>query len=63
MLVRLRDRLDPYHQRRADKHGRLFVVVRHTEPDFPAINLYEAKSISTGAVCTLDPLYLEHADG
>ena len=63
MLIRLKSRLDDYHQRRADKHGHLYVVVRHTEPDFPPLNLYEAKSIATGVVCTLYPEYTEIADG
>lgn len=63
MFIRLKDSPDLYHQRRAEKHGRLFVVVRHTEPDFPLLNLYEAKSIATGVVVTLYPEFTETVDG
>lgn len=63
MLVRLHSEgLDDYHQRRANKHGLLYVVVRQTDPDFPLLNLYEAKAIATGVVCTLYPEYTESAD-
>ncbi len=64
MFVRLRDKnLSVYHAQIARKHGSLFVVIEHTEPDFPPINLYRAKSIATGAICTLDPVYTERVDG
>lgn len=58
MLIQLKDRLDVYHQHRADKHGWLYWVVRVDEV---TNSLYEARSIATGMVCTLDADYTEKA--
>lgn len=58
-MLQLKKELDSYHQRRADKHGWLYVQVRpHDETD-RFIGLYEARSIATGVVCTLDAAYIE----
>ena len=56
-LLRLKDELDDYHQRRADKHGWLYLStgrLRH-----PA--LCEARSIATGVVCTFESDFVEEA--
>ena len=57
MLVRLKDKLDPYHQRRADKHGYLYIVSEREREWM--LRLYEARSIATGVVCTFDAGYVE----
>lgn len=54
MLVRLRGSLDDYHQRRADKHGYLYLVKRKL-----GYGLVEATSVASGVVCTFDTNYLE----
>lgn len=51
MLARLREPMDSYHQRRADKHGYLYIVQAVAENPF-RVGLYEARSIATGVVCT-----------
>lgn len=40
---------DPYHIRRLEKHGAIYFVVREHASGY----FYEAKSLATGAVCTL----------
>lgn len=70
MLVRLKEPLDLYHQKRADKHGWLYIVTNYPataimmEGNKPLRfkNLYEAKSISTGVVCTFRPECVEVAE-
>lgn len=71
MLIRLKDDLDDYHQRRADKHGWLYTIVRRRERgQIPgsrgfyrrAVYLYEARSVATGVVCTFAPEFVEEAD-
>lgn len=60
MIVHLKDGLDAYHQRRADEHGHFFKVVRVMNPNgklYPP--MYEARSVATGVVCTLDQRFLE----
>lgn len=73
ILIRLKDRdqLDSYHQRRLDKNGSLYLVrdpgklspVAYTRDDrlVKRALLYEAVSLATGALCTLDPKYTEEA--
>ena len=53
MFVALKPYLDDYHQRRANKHGYIYIVNRKYGP------LYEARSIATGVLCTLDKRFLE----
>jgi hypothetical protein len=53
-----RDGLDDYHQRRANKHGYLYNVVR--EGHFKVFR--ECRSIATGVICTLFDKYLEFSD-
>ncbi len=62
MLARLKEPLDGYHQRRADKHGWLYVIQRLTEGRPYAKPIYEARSIATGVVCTFRPECLELID-
>lgn len=54
-LIRLRDDLDDYHERRRVAHGHLFVAKRRYK------GLVEAVSVATGMLCTLDALYTEEA--
>jgi hypothetical protein len=54
-LLRLKDELDDYHQRRADKHGWLYLNTARLR--LPA--LFEARSIATGVVCTLESDFVE----
>lgn len=54
-LIRLVERLDSYHKRRADAHGYLYTTTR----SFGLGSLIEAKSIATGALCTLDKRFIE----
>lgn len=49
VMLKPESQLDGYHLRRLQKHGPLYIVTR-TFGEF----LHEAKSIATGAVCTLD---------
>ncbi len=70
MLVRLKEPLDAYHRRRLDKHGWLYIVTNYPatailmEDNRPLRfkNLYEARSIATGVVCTFRPECVEVAD-
>lgn len=48
-MVYLKESNNPYHQRRLEKHGAIYFVVRES----PCGDLYEAKSLATGVVCTL----------
>ncbi len=58
-MLQLKKELDPYHQRRADKHGWLYVQVRPDDEFNLFVGIYEARSIATGVVCTLDAAYVE----
>jgi hypothetical protein len=60
MLVRLKEPLDDYHQRRADKHGWLYIVDEYRKWPYQA--LVEARSLATGVVCTLIPECVEVAN-
>ena len=55
MLIRFKDDLDEYHQRRADKHGYLYIFKR----SFGNGSLVEGRSLATGALCTLDKRFIE----
>lgn len=57
-ILQLKDNLDGYHQRRADKHGRLYILMRRNGV---YQDMYEAKSVATGALYTLDKAYVEEA--
>lgn len=57
-LTRLKGTLDPYHQRRKDIHGSLYVVEKVFGSDS---GLIEARSIATGVLLTLDRHTLEKA--
>lgn len=46
----LKDGYDAYHQRRQEKHGRLYVVMRESSNG----TIFEAKSVETGVILTLD---------
>lgn len=52
MLARLKEPLDAYHQRRADKHGWIYFIENLNRRPLTGINIYEARSIATGVVCT-----------
>lgn len=65
MLARLKEPLDAYHQRRADKHGWIYFILKEVskaqgpafmDPETKTMvrigSLYEARSIATGVVCT-----------
>jgi hypothetical protein len=56
MLVQLKEPLNEYHKRRADRHGWLYIRV-NKRPD-----LIEARSLATGVVCTFLPEYVEVAN-
>lgn len=58
-MVALQADLNPYHERRRDSHGSLYIVVRFSEP---IGGIIEAKSIATGRVCTLQAAYLESSN-
>ena len=60
MLIRLKEPLDNYHQRRADAHGWLWVLTRRGDGEVP--DFVEARSIATGVVCTLITFFTEEAD-
>ena len=62
MLARLKEPLDGYHQRRADKHGWLYVIQGLTAVGPHPKPIYEARSIATGVVCTFRPECLELID-
>jgi hypothetical protein len=55
-FVILNEDLDLYHQQRADKHGRLYKLVRRFGT---ADILLEARSVATGVVCTIDSRFTE----
>lgn len=57
-MLMLREELDDWHQRRADKHGRLYLPTRRLGW---AQDLYEAKSVVTGVLCTLEKRFCEEA--
>jgi hypothetical protein len=70
-MVRLKEPLDGYHQRRAEKHGWIYSVVRVTGPQLlrgadGGVDvkpfLYECKSLATGVVCTFRPECIEEAE-
>lgn len=48
---------DSYHQRRLERHGVIYFVVR----EFAGGALYEAKSLATGAICTLQSSFCVEA--
>lgn len=50
--------LDPYHERRLRRHGAIYFVTREHAEGY----LYEAKSLATGAVCTLISEYCVEPD-
>lgn len=56
-LIRLVEHIDGYHKRRADAHGYLYIATR----SFGLGSLVEARSIATGALCTLDKRFIEEA--
>ena len=49
---------DLYHIRRLEKHGVIYFVVR----EFADGALYEAKSLATGAICTLQSSFCVEAE-
>jgi hypothetical protein len=53
-LIRFKDVLDSYHERRALKHGYLYIVTRRGP-----MNLMEGKSIATGKTLTIFREYVE----
>ena len=53
-LVRLKEPLDFYHQRRADLHGWVYF---DQSPQFSG--LITARSVATGVVCTFTKEYVE----
>lgn len=55
-VLSLKDELDDYHEARAHKHGYLYFLVRKCGM---LGDLYEAKSIATGHICTLEKRYVE----
>lgn len=60
-LIRLKQVTDDaHHKRRAEKHGYIYFATRF----FGNGSLVEAKSVATGALCTLDRRFIEElADG
>lgn len=48
-MVYLRESNNPHHQRMLKKHGAIYFVVS----EWSGGDLYEAKSLATGVVCTL----------
>ena len=62
MLARLKEPLDGYHQLRADKHGWLYLIENLTRRPLTGTNIYEARSIATGVVCTFRPECMELID-
>jgi hypothetical protein len=61
-LILLKEPLDGYHHRRAEKHGWIYFVTHETDSEYPLLNLYEARSLATGVVCTLDPAFTEKVE-
>lgn len=61
MLARLKEPLDSYHQRRADRHGMLYFIQNIT-PHRYFNTIYEARSVATGVVCTFRAECMELAD-
>lgn len=63
-VVKLKLILDEYHQRRADKHGYIYFVVKEFGTRIRSLDprLYEAKSLATGAVCTLESKFCDELD-
>lgn len=59
LALRDEDTLDDYHRARLHKHGRLYILLRKCGM---FRDLYEAKSIATGVVCTLDKHHVEEID-
>lgn len=57
MLIRLKESLNLYHQRRADKHGYVYFVEPRSSHQNTGI--YSARSIATGVLCTFDEAYVE----
>jgi hypothetical protein len=63
-MVRLKDTLNEYHQKRADMHGYIYYILRKHAWSMPdGSHMYEAKSLATGAICSLFSEYVEEADG
>jgi hypothetical protein len=58
-LLSLKASLDDYHQRRANKHGYLYYVIRVIGPSQSWPGVVEAKSLSTGHTVTLVAPYYE----
>ena len=68
MIVRLVDELDPYHRRRRDAHGWLYIVEKVVgkrpmhdveTQTFKRRDVYEARSVATGVVCTIESRFTE----
>lgn len=57
-MVYLKESNNPYHQRRLEKHGAIYFVVW----EFEGGDLYKAKSLATGVVCTLHSRFCMEAD-
>ena len=64
MLARLKEPLDGYHQRRADKHGFLYIIQNEAPRTYANRykRIYEARSITTGVVCTFRAECVEFVD-
>lgn len=64
MLARLKEPLDGYHQRRADKHGFLYIIQNEAPRTYANRykRIYEARSITTGVVCTFRAGCVEFVD-
>lgn len=62
-MVRLKpeEKLNAYHKRRLEKHGWLYFVVRE-DTGGGRSPMYEAKSVATGAICTLLPICCEELE-
>ena len=54
-IIGLRENLDEYHAKRAAKHGWIYICKRRYN------GIYEAKSVATGALCTLLDPFVEEA--
>jgi hypothetical protein len=68
MLVRLKDNLDAYHERRAEDNGMLYILEGRSAPMAMRMkegpvkmcrDMFKAKSLATGATCTFRAVYLE----
>lgn len=64
MLARLKEPLDGYHQRRAERHGWLYIVKGEAPRTYSNRykRIYEAMSIATGVVCTFRAECVEFVD-